>query len=338
VLEQGTVVVDRVDSAALRGNPHGDPARRALPVYLPPSYAHGERRYSTIYWLPGYGSTALGGVTYDPWSPSLPDAMERAIADGAPEAILVLVDGFTRFGGSQYLNSAANGRYEDYVLGDVVAHVDATYRTLPQAASRGIAGKSSGGYGALVLGMRHPETFGAISAHSADAYFELCYKPDFPRLLNAAARHGRQGNVDAFLAAFLALPKKTGDVIAAASIAAMAMAYSPNPNRPPYFYDLPFDSYTGELDAGVWERWLAWDPVNLVAQHADALRALRLLFFECGTRDEYHLHYGSRVLARRLDALGVGYLHEEFDDSHSRTNYRYPPALARLSAALAREA
>src|SRR2546430_13034192 len=116
VVEQGSVVVDSVDSAALRGNPHGDPARRALPVYLPPSYAHGERRYPTIYWLPGFGSTALGGVTYDPWSPSLPDAMDRALAEGAPEAILVLVDGFTRFGGSQYLNSAANGRYEDYVV------------------------------------------------------------------------------------------------------------------------------------------------------------------------------------------------------------------------------
>jgi S-formylglutathione hydrolase FrmB len=333
--ERGTVVIDTVESAALQGNPQGDPARRPLPVYLPPSYgASGERRYPVIYWLPGFTGTAQGALNHDPWLPSVPEAMDRALAAGAPEAILVVVDGFTRFGGSQYLNSAANGRYEDYVVQDVVAHVDATYRTLPRAASRGIAGKSSGGYGALVLGMRHPDVFRGISAHSADAYFEMCYRADFPKLLRVAARFG---GVDAFLSAFLALEKKPSEFITPVSIAAMAMAYSPNPARPPYHYDLPFDTYTGELDAAVWERWLPWDPVNLVARHADGLRGMRLVFFECGVRDEYHLQYGARILARRLDGLGVRYLHEEFDDSHSRTHYRYAAALGRLAAALAGE-
>jgi enterochelin esterase family protein len=115
----------------------------------------------------------------------------------------------------------------------------------------------------------------------------------------------------------------------------MALAYSPNLQRPPYYFDLPFDPYTGELNAAVWERWLAWDPVTLVGHHAAALQGLRLLFFEAGTRDEYQLQYGARILARRLDRLGVRYLHEEFDDSHSRTHYRYPAALARLATALA---
>jgi len=330
----GTVVVDTVDSPALRGNPHGDPAQRRIPVYLPPSYATATlRRYPTIYWLPGFTGTSLSALNYDPWLPSLPEAMDRAIAAGAPEAILVIVDGFTRFGGSQYLNSAANGRYEDYVVHDVVAYIDARYRTLPQAASRGIAGHSSGGYGALVLGMRHPETFGAISAHSPDAYFELCYKPDFPKLLRAVAPYN--GDVDAFLTAFLAMERKPREIVAAVSVAAMAMAYSPNPHRPPYYFDLPLDPYTGELDEAVWARWLAWDPVYLVRQHADALRSLRLLFIDCGLRDEYHLQYGARILARRLDALGVHYQREEFDDGHSRLNYRYPAALARLARALA---
>jgi S-formylglutathione hydrolase FrmB len=331
--ERGTLVVDSVDSAALGDNPHGDPARRPLPVYLPPSYeAAPERRYPVIYWLPGFAGTALGALNHDPWAPSLPEAMDRALALGAPEAILVAVDGFTRYGGSQYLNSPANGRYEDYVVQDVVAHVDARYRTLPGAAARGIAGKSSGGYAALVLGMRHPAVYGAISAHSPDCYFELCYKPDFPKLLRAI---GRYGSAEAVLEAFLALEKKPGELFGALSVAAMAMAYSPSMQRPPYYFDLPFDPYTGELDAAVWERWLAWDPVNLVEQHAAALREMRLLFFEAGTRDEYQLQYGARILARRLDALGIGYVHEEFDDSHSRTHYRYPAALARLAGAIA---
>jgi enterochelin esterase family protein len=332
---RGTVIIDTIESPALAGNPHGDPAARPLPVYLPPSYETApSRRYPVIYWLPGFAGTALGALNHDPWLPSLPEAMDRALAAGAPEALLVVVDGFTRFGGSQYLNSPANGRYEDYVVHDVVAHVDARYRTLPEPAARGLAGKSSGGYGALVLGMRHPDVFGAISAHSPDAYFELCYRPEFPKLLRAAARFG---GVDAFLTAFLALEKKPGDLLAPLSLAAMAMAYSPNPARPPYYYDLPFDPATGELDAAVWARWLAWDPVHLVAQYADALRRLRLLEFECGARDEYQLQYGARILARRLDALGVRYRYEEFDDSHTRTNYRYPAALARLARALAHE-
>src|SRR5919199_2059670 len=143
MITRGTVIVDTVDSPALRDNPHGDPARRPLPVYLPPSYgASPERRYPVIYWLPGFAGTALGALNHDPWAPSLPEAMDRALALGAPEVILVAVDGFTRFGGSQYLDSAANGRYEDYVLKDVVAHVDARFRTLPRPTSLGIAGKS----------------------------------------------------------------------------------------------------------------------------------------------------------------------------------------------------
>jgi S-formylglutathione hydrolase FrmB len=333
MIERGSVVIETVESPALQGNPHGDPAQRTIPVYLPPSYARDQsRHYPTIYWLPGYTGTGLGALSYDPWSPSVPEAMDRAIADGATEAIVVLVDGFTRFGGSQYLNSAANGRYEDYVVEDLVGYVDAHFRTLPAVASRGIAGKSSGGYGALVLAMRHPELFGAVSSHSGDAYFELCYKPDFPKLLNLATRY--RHDVDALLTAFLALEKKTGDWLAGVSVAAMAMAYSPNPERPPYYYDLPFDCYSGEHDAAVWARWQAWDPVNLVASHAEALRALRLLFFECGTRDEYHLQYGARILARRLDGLGIPYRHEEFDDTHSRTSYRYPAGLRRLALAL----
>ncbi len=131
------------------------------------------------------------------------------------------------------------------------------------------------------------------------------------------------------------MERKPREIVAAVSVAAMAMAYSPNPHRPPYYFDLPLDPYTGELDEAVWARWLAWDPVYLVRQHADALRSLRLLFIDCGLRDEYHLQYGARILARRLDALGVHYQREEFDDGHSRLNYRYPAALARLARALA---
>ncbi|MBI3997784.1 MAG: esterase [Armatimonadetes bacterium] len=328
----GRVVAEEIESRALAGNPLGDPQVRRIPVYLPPGYNDGTTAYPTIYWLHGFTGTARSAVNYNPWVLSLPECMDRVIASGAPPAILVMVDGFTKFGGSQYLNSEATGRYEDFVVEEIVAHIDRRYRTLAEAAHRGINGKSSGGYGALVLAMRHPEVFGAVTAHSGDMFFEACYKPDFWKFCNITSKHG---GVEGFLRAFLEMPKKTEDALTAVNIAAMAMAYSPNPQRPPFFFDLPFDPYTGELDEATWARWLAWDPVHMAARHADALRALRLIYFECGSRDQYNLHLGARQLHRRLEALGIRHEYQEFDDDHSSINYRYVESLRRLCETLA---
>jgi enterochelin esterase family protein len=327
---QGRVVLEALPSQALEGNPLGDPSTRVTPVYLPPSYDTSSARYPVVYWLHGFSGTGLGGLNASPWSPNLPEVMDQARAIAGRDAILVLVDGFTRYGGSQYRNSIYNGRYEDYVVQDVVAFVDERYRTLAEPGARGIAGKSSGGYGALVLGMRHPDVFGGVAAMSADASFDLCYRPDFPKLISQAEKYG---GVEPFLDAFLAMKKKSGDAFAAINVAAMAMAYSPNPYEPLGF-ELPFDLYTAELIPYVWEKWEAADPVFLVEQHADNLRRLRLLSFECGTRDEYHLQYGARLLHRRLERLGIPHEYVEFEDGHMGTSYRYAEPLSRLLSAL----
>ncbi|MDR7481475.1 MAG: alpha/beta hydrolase-fold protein [Armatimonadota bacterium] len=328
----GTLVVEQIESRVLAGNPLGDPAVRRIPVYLPPDYDRTQAAYPVIYWLHGFTGTALAAINYNPWVPSLPECMDRAMAAGAPPAILVMVDGFTKFGGSQYLNSEATGRYEDFVVHELVAYVDRRYRTLPSPAHRGIDGKSSGGYGALVLAMRHPDVFGAAASHSGDMLFEACYLPDFWKF---CATVGKYGGVEAFLRAFLEMPKKTPEALTAVNIAAMAMAYSPNPARPPFFFDLPVDPTTGEIVDATWQRWLARDPVRMAGSHADALRRLRLLYFECGTRDQYNLHFGARALHRRLEALGVAHEYREFDDDHSGINYRYVESLRRLCDVLA---
>jgi enterochelin esterase family protein len=299
---------------------------------LPPDYDEGKQSYPTIYWLHGFTGTGLSGINTSPWTPSLPECMDNVIAAGAPPAILVMVDGFTRFGGSQFLNSDANGRYEDFVIDEVVPHIDGRYRTLAAPEHRGIDGKSSGGYGALVLGMRHPEVFGALASHSGDAYFEACYKPDFWKFCNIVAKHG---GVDGFLQAFLQMPKKTNDAVTAVNIAAMAMAYSPNRERPPFYFDLPFDIHTGEIDDAVWRRWLAWDPVFMAERYAGNLKTLRLVYFECGSRDQFQLHFGARLLHRRLETLAIAHEYQEFDDDHSGVNYRYVESLRRLCMALA---
>jgi enterochelin esterase family protein len=246
--------------------------------------------------------------------------------------ILVLPDCFTRLGGSQYLDSTATGSYETHVVREIVPEVDRRYRTLAHRRHRGVTGKSSGGYGALVLGMRHPDVFGALASHSGDAAFDYCYRPDFPAVVRAAHKHG---SLERFLDDFEKSPKKSHDQIAVLNILAMAACYSPNPAKPPPLaFDLPFDLSTGEIVEDVWRRWLRWDPVEMASSHADALRSLSLVFLDCGRRDEFRLDVGARILASRLRALGVPFEHEEFDDGHMDIPYRYDVSLPKLGRAL----
>ena len=319
-MERGTVLMERFESAVLAGNPAGDPHVRTVPVYLPPSYGTDPaRRYPVVFVLAGFGGRGRMLLNDDPWSPPLDARMDGLIAAGCGEAILVLPDCFTRFGGSQYLDSTATGRYETHLIEELVPWVDRTFRTLAGARHRGVAGKSSGGYGALLHGMRHPDVFGAVACHSGDVCFEYCYRGDLPKF--CAAVH-RAAGLERWLAAFEAPRQKKHEDIGVLNILGMAANYSPDPAARPFGIDLPVDLETGAFRPEVWERWLAHDPLRLVERHADALRSLRLLFLDCGTRDEFHLHLGARMLARRLRELGIAHEHEEFDYGHMNIGYR----------------
>ncbi|MGH2404470.1 MAG: alpha/beta hydrolase [bacterium] len=327
----GRIVVEQVAFDALRDNPLGDPWMRSIPIYLPPGYGATERRYPVIFWLHGFTGTAMSQIAPNPWIPSLPDLVDRVIRDGAPPALLVMADGWTRYGGSQYVNSSANGRYEDAVR-ELVGHVDARFRTLASRQHRGINGKSSGGCGALMLGMRNPDLFGAMASHSGDLYFEACFQSGFWSSVNTVRKHG---GLASFLAAFQSAPKKPEDAVRAlGTLIAMAMAYSPNPARP-HGFDLPIDLDTGEIDEAVWKRWQAWDPVRMLEPCADALRAMRLIYFECGSRDQFNGQFGARMLHHRMEQLRVPHEYQEFDDDHTSVNYRYVESLRRLCTALA---
>ena len=322
----GRVVIEEFDCDALRDNSLGDPARRQIPIYLPPGYERSGRRYPVIYWLHGFTGTGLSAMNYNPWVPSLPELIDRLIQEGAPPAILVMADGWTTYGGSQYINSSATGRYEDAVK-ELVAYVDTYYRTMASRNHRGVNGKSSGGYGALVLAMRNPNLFGAVASHSGDMYFEACYKVDFWKAADVIRKHG---GLDGYLKAFRDAPKKSEELSKPmVTVIAMAMAYSPNPESPAGF-DLPFDPETGEVLDAVWTRWLEWDPVVMVERHAENLRAMRLIYVECGSRDQYNLHHGARILRRRMERLGIRHEYQEFDDDHTAVNYRYVESLRRL--------
>jgi enterochelin esterase family protein len=240
--------------------------------------------------------------------------------------IVAVPDCMTALGGSQYVDSAAVGRYETFVVREVVPFVDARHRTLADARHRGVCGKSSGGYGALMLAMKHPDVFGALASHSGDAYFEYCYGYDFVKCWNGVRN---AGGVNEWLAAFRKKPRKGHDDVLVLNILAMAACYSPN-RRSPWGFDLPFDVETCEPLPRVMARWKRFDPVESCRAYAANLRKLRGIYLDCGLRDEFSLHAGTRILAKRLRALGLKVVHEEFDDGHMGIGYRYDRSFAWL--------
>ena len=321
---RGRVELVSLPAPSLEGNPLGDPSVRETPVYLPPQYeAETGRRFPVIYNLHGFMGSSLSHLNWQPYQPRSHERLEAAIASGeVPPCLYVLVDGWTKLGGSQYVNSSAVGNHFDYVVRDVVGHIDRNFRTVPRRDARAVMGKSSGGYGALVMAAHASDVFGIVASHSGDAGFLHVYAHDFPKTAGALRE---AGGLRLWLEAYWerGRTKKTrpedGPVI---NTIAMAAAYSPDPTRE-LGVALPFDIETCELDAAVWRRWEERDPVEFAPRHADALRSLRLLYFDCGTKDQFNIHWGSRLLSKRLTAAGVPHLYEEFEDDHSNVQYRY---------------
>jgi S-formylglutathione hydrolase FrmB len=329
-LAESKLAIELVASQTLAANPLGDPVRRPLIVYLPPGYDTATSAYPVVYLLAGFMGSGRSYLSWQPWGEDLQSRMDRLISqDLCRPMIIVLPDAFTRYGGSQYINSSATGRYQDYLL-ELVEVVDSRFRTIADRHHRVIAGRSSGGFGAITAAMDHPEVFGLAADHSGDAYFELCYKPQFPRFLRAVAHFGEIAHV---LEDPASVTPKGADFTSVMEVAAMAACYSPNPQSTLGF-DLPLDLHTGELKDNVWQRWLAWDPVYRLRSHLPALKSLDLLYIDCGSQDEFNIHYGCRLLDKRLRECDVPHIYLEYDDGHRNTHYRLDQSLAAISRAL----
>jgi enterochelin esterase family protein len=326
----GRVETPTVESALLRDNRAGDPHVRELPVYLPPSAGEGGERLPTVWLLAAYTGHPTGFLETHPWRRGVVGLYDEAVARGeAPRAILVLPDCFTWLGGSQYVDSSYQGPYERHLVEELVPFVDARYPTRPGA--RAVTGKSSGGFGALRLGMRHPDLFGVVASISGDIAFEDSLGAELLACLRGLVPY--RGDPAAFLEAFRADPDLSGDGHAVINVLAMAACYSPNPGDPLGF-DLPMDLRTGRRIEEVWQRWLAFDPLNAIGHHAEALKRLRLLHLECGLRDEYHLQWGTRRLSDLLRDLGVPHDHEEHEGGHRGLDPRLLALLPKLISAL----
>ncbi|WP_433252080.1 alpha/beta hydrolase [Actinomadura nitritigenes] len=326
-----------IDSRLLRGNPLGDPHSRPLWVYTPPGYDdEPERRYPAVYMLLGFAGT-LPAWSNQPgaFRTSVPVATDALFARGeAPPMIMVFVDAWTTYGGSQYVDSAGTGRYHSYLCEEVVPWVDARYRTLADRDHRAVAGKSSGGLGAMVTSMLRPDLFGAFATHSGDSLSEAQYIPHFLH----AVRHLRayDGDIFAWWRDFRSRVAFTKEEdLRLLEILAVSACFSPDADGTPV---LPFDPVTGALRPEVWERWLRWDPVRMAPAHAEALRSMRAIWIDAGTRDEWFLDLGALAFREAVRRAGVPedtVRFELFEAGHTAIEYRHPQALAWLAHRLA---
>jgi hypothetical protein len=322
-----------IESRVLQGNALGDPHVRPLWVYTPPGYDDSDARYPSVYAIQGLTGQLDMWRNRSPFRRNFPELADDLFArEEAPPVIVVWVDCWTSLGGSQFLDSRGTGNYLTYLCDEVVPFVDERYRTIADRDHRGIQGKSSGGYGAMVVPMLRPGLWGGLATHAGDALFEACYLPEFRESVRAL-RDDYEGSFDSFWKDFRSRPALSKDSDGhLLNDWCMAACYSTDPDGT---VRLPFDPATGALIPEVWERWLALDPVRMAPKHAETLRSMRAIYIDAGKKDEYFLDLGAEAFRRELAALGVTDVSFElFDATHMSIEYRYPLGLAYLAERL----
>jgi S-formylglutathione hydrolase FrmB len=318
-----------VSSEVLRGNLLGDIPDRVVDVYVPTG--HDGAGLPLLVDLVGF---TAGGPAHTNWvafRENVPERLDRLIGEGLmPPVVVAFPDCFTRLGGNQYVNSAAMGRWADFLVAEMLPAVEGRFGC-GGGGRRGVFGKSSGGYGSIVHALDHSDVWAAAACHSGDMAFELCYLPDMPDVLRALARS--EGGIESWWKGFEAALKPAESALKVVNILAMAASYDPDPSQ---FLGLrlPVTLDTCELISERWANWLAHDPVVKLERQADSLRRLKALYIDCGKVDQFNLVYGARRFVRRLEALGIAHRYEEFDDNHSTVDYRMDVSLPFLAKAL----
>lgn len=311
--QEGRLVREKVHGKSLEKTVTGESADRSVSVYLPPSYDTApNKRYPVVYLLHGITDTdetwIMPGKKNDPWQ-TLQGVMNRGIAEKRfGEMIIVMPDELTKWGGSFYTNSTVTGNWEDFTVKDLVTYIDGKYRTLAQPSSRGIAGHSMGGYGAIKLGMKHPDVYSVVYGMNPAV---LDWGRDLT-IENPAFRFLLTNNV--------ASPEDAikGGLYALGAIV-VGQAFSPNPDRPPLFIDLPFAMVDGKIQPSEpgFSEWQENMPVHMVEKYASNLRKLRGLRFDSGYEDEFtHIPPTARALSAALTARGIDHVFEEYNGDH----------------------
>ena len=326
-----------ITSELLRDNPLGDPYERPLWVYVPPGYESDElQRYPSVYVIMGYTGHVAMWRNRMPYRQPFIETADAVFAEGdVPPCIVVYVDAWTAYGGSQFVDSPGTGRYHSYICDEVVPWVDSHYRTIADRESRAISGKSSGGFGAMITPMLRPDLFGALATHAGDALYELSYTPEFGHVVRSLRDY--DGDIFRWWNDFRSRTAftKEGDDRLLITLG-VAACFSARDDGTP---ELPFDPVTGVLRHDVWQRWLDWDPVPMVKKYADACRSLRAVWIDAGTRDDWFLDVGAQAYRQELAEIGLPderIFFELFEGKHAGIDYRYPLALRWLAERLAR--
>ena len=327
--EHGPIHRMTLDSAILKGNLLGDPAARLIDVYVPAG--HDGKDLPLLVDLVGF---TAGGPVHTNWknfSENLPERLDRLIGTGAMKpCVVAFPDCFTKLGGNQYVNSTAMGNWDDFLLKEAVPFVERRFGC-GGTGKRGVFGKSSGGYGAMVHALMHPDFWSAAAVHSGDMGFPLMYGHEFVPVLRALAKNG--GDIGKWIDDFWAAPKTKDSDVHIIMMLAQAASFDPDPGAR-YGVRLPVTLDTCEFIEERWANWLKWDPLTMVEARGAGLKALKGLYIDCGDVDQYNLVYGARRMHRALDRLGVPHTYEEFPDNHSSVDYRMDISLPFLVKAL----
>ena len=287
-----TVEAPMVHGTSLEGNLEGNAVAREVMVVLPPSYAsEPERHFPVVYYLHGFYITGRNFYNYM----QVPTAVAENAAEGR-EFIVVVPDTFTRMGGSMYSNSVTTGNFRDFIAQDLVAFIDANYRTIPTREGRALVGHSMGGYGTWVTAMEHPEVFDSIWAQSA-----CCVSPRMETPESAAR-----------MAATTQETIEEGNFGVLAGLAS-AVAWSPNPQNPPFFVDWPLTE-EGEVDTHVLARWANNSPLAMVSSHVEALRSFDAIGSDVGDADG--LVTDDTLISQELDKFGIEHMFEIYEGNH----------------------
>ena len=327
----GRLVESWIDAPCLQGNRLGDPWRRLVRVYVPAGSASS---YPLIVYLASFTSSGLRMTGWKAFGESIPERVDRLIREGKMEpAVVAFPDCFTSLGGNQYLDSPIFGNWETFLTDALLPHLAEHFPVSSTPKRRAVMGFSSGGYGALIQGLRHSRHWGAVACHSGDMGFDLLFPAEFPRVATVLQDLG--GSPQQFLESFWGSPRVQGDRLQTLMFLAMAATYDPDLSTD-HGIQLPFDLHTCQTIPQRWERWLRHDPIEIVKlpESRQNLGRLGGLYFDCGNRDQYHLHFGARRLAQLLDQHSIQYQYEEFDGTHSGVQDRLDISLPFLSDCL----
>ncbi|MEZ4705400.1 MAG: alpha/beta hydrolase-fold protein [Bdellovibrionota bacterium] len=270
------------------------------------------------------------------FAPSLSEMLDRAIAQHQlPPTVVVAVDGSSKFGCSQYINSSWIGPHMDHFDQEVIPTVESFLGLRVNQDQRMIMGHSSGGFGAMVFAMLRPSRISHVVSFAGDCWYEHMYRQMIPTCISVNEKYK---SLSAFVEAFFSRPnpmsQSSSAEIETMMLMNMCQCYAPNPDVPTLFCDLFFDLHTGELNPKIWEKFLAWDPLLMVDQYKENVRTLKTFSLRAGSRDQYGLQLGHRQIAKKLTSHGIHHELIEFDANHGGYYFRFFDAIQDVFSSL----